>query len=69
MSRKKTQAELEEEALRADREASDLARKQDECGHWNCSVTEWWWSGRVRELTCNECGKTKFLEDLPGEVQ
>lgn len=64
MSRKKTVEERIAEAERLDAEAVELARRQSECDHWRCQPTEFWWStGKVRELTCDECGKTKFFEE------
>lgn len=64
MSRKKTVEEQIAEAERLDAEAAELARQQRECCHWSCQPTEFWWStGKVRELTCNDCGETKFFEE------
>lgn len=63
MSRRKTQDQLDQEAEQADRDMADRYRLQRECSHWHARPTEWYWSGRVREMTCQECGATRFLED------
>lgn len=64
MSRKKTVEEQVAEAERLYAEEARLALKQSECYHWSCQPTGFWWStGKVRELTCDECGKTKFFEE------
>ena len=63
MSRRKSQEQLDHEAEEADRLASERARAQAECTHYNCRPTEWHWNGTPREMLCEECGATNYLED------
>lgn len=64
MSRKKkTQEELEREAEAADARTSEIAKQRSECPHWDCSVTEWWFSGKPRNVECNDCGELNWIEE------
>ncbi len=57
--RELTIAELEEQ----DRREQAHRAKQAECGHHDCHPSEWYWSGQVREMKCDNCGLTEFREE------
>lgn len=63
MSRKKTQAEQEAEALAADEANAKRYREQQECCHWNCLAAEWYFSGAPRLIRCLDCGAENDLEE------
>lgn len=64
MSRKKTQAQLEQEAWEADYAAAELAAAQERCDHYRAAPSEWHWkTGQVRQLECPECGATRYFEE------
>jgi hypothetical protein len=63
MSRKKSQEEMDIEAEKEDLRISEMAKAQRECAHWNCAVTEWWFSGKPRQVQCLECGKENFIDE------
>lgn len=66
MSRRKTQAELDAEAELESALAHKRHQQQQDCSHWGCAPSEWWFStGQVRTMRCNECGaENDFAEDL-----
>lgn len=63
MSRRKTQAELDEELeAEVEREGARIQRQQS-CHHSDCYPSRWnWATGRPEEMTCNECGDINYLE-------
>lgn len=51
--------EAEQELLRIRRE------RQEQCCHWHCHPTEWWWSnGKIRTLRCDECEDEQYFEEF-----
>lgn len=63
MSRKKSQEELEREALAADEAAAKRYSRQQACGHWYAKPSEWYWSGQVRTMRCDDCGAENDIEE------
>lgn len=66
MSRRKTQAELDVDAEAELTLQQQRYRQQQECSHWDCAPSEWWFStGVVRTMRCNECGAENDLSEYP----
>lgn len=63
MRRKKTREEEFAEAEAADAEQAAKYAAQRACSHFDCQPTAWHFSGKVREMTCNECGATNWIEE------
>lgn len=40
------------------------AERQRECPHYDCEPTEWYWSGQIRNMHCNDCGLNEFREEV-----
>lgn len=58
---KKRETDAEFEARMAiERQVLDT---QQNCDHWGCRPSEWYWSGKVREMTCEDCGLVEFREE------
>lgn len=55
-----TQEDRDREAEEADRREAERNKAQRECGHYSCEPTEWWWSGKIREMTCRDCGLAEY---------
>lgn len=63
MSRKKTPEELDMEAERAQEDAYRRAN----CPHFNCHPIEWYWSGAIQTMVCDDCGEREWRPD-PNEL-
>lgn len=61
--RRKSQEELDA-ILQAEAERNaEKYRIRSECGHYNCAPSEWYWSGQIRVMRCNECGEEDYREE------
>ena len=64
MSRRKTPEELDAEAEAEDQANADRWTLQRECGHYDCQPTEWYWSGQIRNMHCNDCELDEFRDEV-----
>ncbi|CAK24989.1 hypothetical protein [Pseudomonas phage LKA1] len=53
----------DEELEAMDRAHAAVAKAQRECGHYYCRPVEWYWSGAVRVMQCDDCGSQDFREE------
>lgn len=59
MSRRKDKdAEFEAECQRE----HERRVEQQNCYHFNGHPTKWYWHGQVEEMTCADCGLTRWFE-------
>lgn len=59
MSRRQTDEEIEAE----DAAQAAKYKQQRECSHYHCRPVEWYWSGQIQTMECDDCGEREWRDE------